>query len=169
MSRALRDAQPIADCLVLIGGLGLFVSLFLTWSHQLPPATLIPLAGSPAIRGLERDPTAWQVYAVADVLLALLALALAAVALRGQSWRSRVTALVGVGLALAFIAHADSVAPTNGVLVINPNNPPEYLPHTATPGAGETVALVALAIGAAGLLLALAFDLSSRRVRHLRR
>ncbi len=150
---------------MLVGAVGLFVSLFLTWSHQLPNSVLDAFAGGPAIQGVPRDPTAWQVYSVADVLLALLAVGLVVVALRGRSSWSRVTALVGVGVALAFAVHAASVAPTNGVLFTDPNNPSAYIPHTATSGVGETVAIVALALAAAGLLLSLAVDLSSKRVR----
>ncbi len=79
------------------------------------------------------------------------------------------TALVGVGVALAFAVHADSVAPTNGLLLIDPGHAPAYLPHVATPGAGEIVAIVALALAAVGLMLSLGLDLSSNRVRHERR
>jgi hypothetical protein len=146
---------------MLVGGVGLFVSLFLTWSHQLPPRVLALLAGSPALRGVVANPTGWQVYSAVDVLLALLALALVAVALRGRALGLRLGALVAVGVALAFAAHAASVAPTNGLLLINPDNPPAYLPHEATAGGGETLALISLALAAAGLLISLAFDLSS--------
>lgn len=154
---------------MLIGAGALFVSLFLTWSHQLPPELLNAFAGSAAIRGVPPNPTAWQVYSVADVLLALLAGVLAAVALRGRSRSLRVTALVAVGIGLAFVVHARSVAPTDGLLFIDPANPPSYLPHVATPGIGETVAIVALALAAGGLLLSLGADLSSKRVGNARR
>lgn len=151
----------LADWLVLIGALALFVSLFLSWSHQLPPSVLDTFAGAPAIRGVPRDPTAWQVYSVADVLLALLAGALAAVALRGRSRWLQALALIAVALGLAFTAHAASSAPTNGLLIIEGSSSPAYLPHVATAGAGETVALAGLGLAAAGLMLALAADLSS--------
>ena len=156
----MRRSHAAADWLVLAGGVILFVSLFLTWSHQLPRSLLDAFAGSAAMQGIPRDPTAWQVYSVADVVLAVLAAGLAAVALRGRSRWSRVTALVAVGVGLAFVAHADSVAPTNGV----------YLPGLtagapASPGAGEIVALIALGLAAAGLLVSLGLDLSSDRVR----
>ncbi len=163
--RRVVAGQFLADWLILIGGLGLFVSLFLIWSHQLPPHVVGLLAGSPALHGVPANPTGWQVYSVADVILALVAISLFAVALRGRSRGSRVTALVAVGLGLAFTVHAASVAPTNGLLLIGPDNPPAYLPHDATPGGGETLALIALALAAAGLLLSLGFDLSSRGVR----
>jgi hypothetical protein len=105
---------------------------------------------------------------VADVLLAVLALALVALALRGRSLGWRLSAFTAVGLALAFAVHADSVAPTNGLLLIDPNNPPSYLPHTASPGPGETVAIIGLGLAAAGLLLSLVVDLSSKRVANQR-
>lgn len=140
--------RRIADWLTLAGGALLFLSLFLTWSHQLPPA----LVGSPAVRGVPPDPTAWQVYAVADVLLAVLAGALAAVALRGRSRRVRWALLVAVALALAFTVHAADVAPKNGVLVAQAGR---YVPAAATPGGGETVAIVALGLAATGLLASL--------------
>lgn len=159
----------MADWLVLVGALSLFVSLFLTWSHQLPKSVLDTFAGGPAIQGIPANPTAWQVYSVADVVLAVLAGALAAVALRGRSLWSKLTALGAVGLALAFTVHAASVAPTNGLLLIDPNNAPTYLPHLATAGPGETVAIVSLGLAAVGLLLSLAPDLSSKRVRNVRR
>jgi hypothetical protein len=149
----------VADWLVLVGAVALFVSLFLTWSHQLPVRG--GLAGSPAISDVPPDPTAWQVYSVADLLLVLLALVLVAVARRGRSLPARATTLGAVGVALTFVVHAAGHAPTDGV----------YLPSlgsygTAASGGGETVAIVALCLAAAGLLLSLVFDLSSNRVRH---
>jgi hypothetical protein len=168
LRRALRG-QALGDWLMLIGAVGLFVSLFLTWSHQLPSALLDSFAGSAAIQGIPRDPTAWQVYSVADVLLAVLAGALAGLALRGRSRLLRAVALAAVGVGLAFTVHARSVAPTDGTLFIGPNGPAAYVPHVATPGTGETVAIVALGLAAAGLLLSLAVDLSSNRVRNVGR
>lgn len=163
LGRALRG-QPLSDWLVLVGAVGLFASLFLTWSHQLPKSVLDTFAGGPAIQGVPANPTAWQVYSAADVLLAVLAAALVALALRGRSRSGRVAALIAVGIALAFAVHAESVAPTVGLLVIDPTNPPAYLPHAASPGPGETLAIVALALAAAGLLVSLGLDLSSKHV-----
>jgi hypothetical protein len=164
----LRRVRSVADWLMLAGGVILFISLFLTWSHQLPQSVLNTYAGGPAIQGVPRDPTAWQVYSVADVLLALLAVGLVAVALRGRARWSQATALTAVVIALAFTIHAADAAPTNGLLLIEPNDPSVYLPHTATPGAGETLAIVALGMAAVGLLLSLGLDLSSKRVRSSR-
>jgi hypothetical protein len=135
---------------MVLGGATLFVSLFLTWSDQIPPSVLTAYGGSEALRGVPRNPTAWQVYSVADVLVAVLAAAVLAVALRGGSGRLRLGVLAAVALALAFVIHAASVPPTNGVLLINPASS-QYLPRAATSGAGETVALVALALAATGL------------------
>ncbi len=168
MRRTIRG-QYLADWLTLMGAVALFVSLFLTWSHQLPRPLAGALAGSPALRGVPPSPTGWQVYSGADVLLMLLAAALAATALRGRSGAVWVTTLAAVGAGLAFAVHADSVAPTNGLLIIDPNHPPAYLPHVATPGAGEVVAIVALGLAAVGLMLSLGLNLSSNRVRNERR
>jgi hypothetical protein len=155
--RGSPDAETVADWLTLAGAVGLFAALFLTWSHQLPRGLLAAAGGSPALRGVPRDPTAWQVYSIADVLLALLAAALVAAALVGRSWRIRAGLLVAAGLALAFTLHALSVPPTNGVLLINPAaSPPAYLPSAATAGAGEPAAIVSLAVAGAGLGLSLA-------------
>jgi hypothetical protein len=66
-----------------------------------------------------------------------------------------VAVLAAVGVALAFVSHAASVPPTNGVLLVNPANVPHYLPRSATSGAGETVAIIALGLAAAGLGLSL--------------
>src|SRR5205807_7901619 len=98
--------EALADSLMLIGAAGVFASLFLTWSHQVPASVWATPSGSPALRGVPRDPTAWQVYSIADVLLALLAAALLAVAVVGGSRRGRAAVLVAVGVALAFTVHA---------------------------------------------------------------
>lgn len=170
MRRRAPSAQALSGWLTLIGALGLFGSLFLTWSHQLPASLLAVAGSSPALRGVPRNPTAWQVYSVADVLLTLVAAGLVVAALLARSRRPRIWVLVAVALALAFAAHAVSVPPTNGVLVLNPVEvSPQYLPHVATAGVGEVVALVSLALAGAGLVLSLATDwpgLSSKRVRN---
>ena len=141
---------------MLTGALCLFVSLFLTWSHQLPRSLLAVAGGSPALRGVPRNPTGWQVYSNVDVLLALLAATLVIVALAGRSRGPRVGVLLAVAVAFAFIVHALSVPPTNGVLVLNPvAASPQYLPRAATAGVGETVALGSLVVAGAGLLVGL--------------
>lgn len=159
MRRRARSAQILAGWLTLIGAVGLFLSLFLTWSHQLPRSALAVAAGSPALRGVPRDPSGWQVYSIADVLLALLALALLVVALAGRSRRARIGVLLASAAAAAFIAHALSAPPTNGVLVLNPAaSSPRYLSSAASSGAGEIVALVSVGLAGSGLGLSLASD-----------
>ncbi len=158
-ARAARRPRPhaIADWLTLIAGVALFASLFLTWSHQFSPAIRALAPTLPALQGVPPDPTAWQVYSVADALLALLAAALIVVALAGPA-AARACVLIAAVLALLFVIHALSVPPTNGVLVTNPANPGGYLPRAATSGAGEVVALIALGTGIAGLALSFAPD-----------
>jgi hypothetical protein len=144
VSKALREA--IADWLMLLGAVVLLLSLFLTWSHQLPAHW----RGLVELRGVPRDPTAWQVYSVADVCLALVAAALVFVSFLGTR-RARLAAVGAVGVALAFVVRATDVPPTNGVgLALLTNHP-----HS---GPGETVALVALGLGIAGLALSFTAD-----------
>jgi hypothetical protein len=144
---------------VLIGAVGLLGSLFLTWSHQLPRGVLAAAGSSPVLRGVPRDATGWQVYSVADVLLALVAASLLAVALAAGSGWVRAGVLVAVLLALAFTLHALSAPPSNGALVLNPvAGVPEYLPRAPLAGVGETVALASLAVAIGGLGLSLIRD-----------
>ena len=135
------------------GALGLFVSLFLTWSHQYSSslATSPGLAG--AFTGVPRDATAWQVYSVADVLYVLLALGLLATVAVGFG-RARWPAAVACLAALAFTLHAVSVPPTKGADVLLPTtSPPQYASALAGAGVGETVAIAALGVALGGLLL----------------
>lgn len=158
-AQTLPSAQILAGWLTLLGAVGLFLSLFLTWSHQLPRSVLAVAGSSPALRGVPRDPTAWQVYSIADVLLALLALALLVVALAGRSRGARLGVLLAGAVGIAFVVHALSVPPTNGVLVLDPvASSPRYVSSAATSGAGEVVALLSLALAGAGLVLSLATD-----------
>jgi hypothetical protein len=141
VSKALREA--IADWLMLLGAAALLVSLFLAWSHQSPPDLV-------ALRGVPRDPTAWQVYSVADVLLALVTATLVFVAFLGTRI-ARLVAIVPVGIAMAFVVRASSVPPTNGVALALLTNHPRG-------GTGETVALVGLGVALAGLALSFTAD-----------
>ncbi len=111
--------ELISDWLMLLAAPILLLSLFLPWSHQFSGSFLARYAHLPALAGVPRDPTAWQVYSVADVLLAALAGGLLAVALRG-SRPGRVAVLLGAGIALAFIIHALAVPPTNGADLTTP-------------------------------------------------
>jgi hypothetical protein len=155
LERGIREHGPdaAADWLILIGGVGLFCALFLTWSHQVSPAAASAADSSGVLQGVPRDPTGWQVYSVADELLAFLGVCLVAVALLG-SVRVRVVVLLFCLLAVVFVLHALSVPPTNGVLLINPATG-NYVPRTASAGAGETVAIAALGAAIAGLGLSL--------------
>ena len=127
----------MADWLMLVGAVVLVLSLFFTWSHQ------------GALAGAARDPTGWQVYSTADVLLTLLAAALVYVSFLG-TWRARALALVPVAVGLAFVIHALGVPPTNGAFAAGPGR--------AGSGAGEVVALIGLGVAVAGLLLSFTAD-----------
>ena len=149
--------EGIADWMIVLGALLLLLSLFLTWSHQFNTA-FVKEVGADQLRGIPRDPTAWQVYSIADVLLALLAGALIAAALvAGRG--ARISALVAAVLALVFTIHAANVAPTNGMNIAVPDGGVAHLvPSTATSSGGEVVAIVALVIAIAGLALSFTAD-----------
>jgi hypothetical protein len=141
--------EAAADGLIVIGAAALFVSLFLSWSHL--GEGLPALLGASAFTGLPRDPTAWQVYSSADVLLCLLAAALVAAGAFGTR-RARQLVSGAAAVALAFVVHALFVPPTNGSLFADPSqNIPAYLPTHATAGPGETVALLGLLAALIGL------------------
>jgi len=146
-AREVREQAPdaVADWLLLVGGVGLFLSLFFTWSHQVSAAVLSAADDSGVLQGVPRDPTGWQVYSVADELLALLGVSLAVVALAVGSVRVKVVVLLFCGVAVAFVVHALSVPPTNGVLFVGAPR------HAAAAGPGETVALISLGVALAGL------------------
>jgi hypothetical protein len=133
VSREAREV--ISDWLILFGAIGLLVALFLPWSHQL----------SHGLPGVARNPTAWQVYSVVDVLLALLVGGLLVVALLGGR-AAKILVLLAAAVAVAFTAHALSVPPTNGANL----NLPTAAPASA---AGELVAISALGVAIAGLAL----------------
>jgi hypothetical protein len=141
----------VGDWLVLVSALALFISLFLTWS-QLSPSYLALADQLHTLQGVPREPTAWQVYSSADVVLALLAGALAIVAL-GGSKRGRIVAAVACFLALGFVIHAANVPPTNGAAdAFQPSlGVPAYVAPSPQPGPGEVVAIGALVVALAGL------------------
>jgi hypothetical protein len=153
--RQLREG--IADWMIVFGALLLLLSLFLTWSHQFTNA-FVQEVGSDQLQGVPRDPTAWQVYSIADVLLALLAGALVVAALvAGRA--ARISALVAAVVGLVFTIHAANVAPTNGINIGTPSPGVSHLvSNTATSGGGEVVAIVALGIAIAGLALSFTAD-----------
>jgi hypothetical protein len=156
VSKGAREA--ISDWLMLLAAPILFISLFLVWSHQFSHAFLARYARLPVLAGVPRDPTAWQVYSVADVLLAVLAVGLLLVALRG-SRPGRLAVLLGLAVALAFVIHAVAVPPTTGADLFDPGlQPPRYTPNAPSSGGGEIVALVGLVIGTVGVVVSFTAD-----------
>jgi hypothetical protein len=144
--------EVIADWLLLFGAVALLVSLFLPWSHQFSHAFLAEWSSTGVLRGIPRDPTAWQVYSVADGALALLVATLLVVALIGGRLR-RFAVLLGAAVALAFTVHAASAPPTNGAVL-----PAGSVANSPRSGAGETVAIAGLAVALAGLALSFTAD-----------
>jgi hypothetical protein len=131
------EARGRETALTVLGAAALLLSLFLTWSHQFTGA-----AASAALRGVPKDATAWQLYTMMDVALALLAAGLAGAAVSGTR-RARLIAGAAALAALAFVAHAVAVPPTNGL--------PLAVAHSATAGAGETLAIAGLVVALVGL------------------
>jgi hypothetical protein len=150
--------EQVADWLILVGAAALFASLFLTWSHQFSPAFLARWGSSSQLSGVPHDPTAWQAYSAADVMLALVALALVIVALVG-SRAVRLGTLVVCGLAVAFTLRALDTPPTTGANIFDPSlSVARYFPNAPGAGVGETVALIALALAMTGLVLSFTAD-----------
>lgn len=160
MSR--ENEEAAANWLIVLGAALLFGSLFLTWSHQLSPIVVSSFGRSPALQGVPSDPTAWQVYTAADVLLTLLALAfLVAVALGSRA--ARQLAAAGAAVALVFVVHALASPPSNGVVLFNTvSNVPQPVPDAPTAGPGETLAVVGLLLALAGLALSFAAERRTR-------
>ena len=150
--------ETISDWLMAIAGPLLLGSLFLTWSHQLSASLRAQYGATAVLQGVPADPNAWQVYSAADVFLALVAAGLLVVALLGGRGR-RVVLALGLAVALAFVIHALSVPPTNGVVVFDPTlTPPGDTANPVTAGGGEVLALVALALGGVGVALGFSVD-----------
>jgi hypothetical protein len=104
------------------------------------------------LRGVPPDPTAWQVYSMADVELAVLAGGLVAAGLYG-SRRWRLVAFAGAFAGFAFVLGA-LVSPPQTALgrLFDPSNSvPRYLDASPGAGVGETVALLGLLLSIAGL------------------
>jgi hypothetical protein len=158
VSKALRET--VADWLMTVAAVILLLSLFLPWSHQFSAAFLAHHRGAAFLQGVPRDPDAWQVYSAADVLLALVAGGLMAVALWGGR-APRLALTIALVVALAFTIHAVGVPPTNGAVLFDPVAS-RYVATGATSGAGETVALLALLLGAAGVGLSYSVDFRPR-------
>jgi hypothetical protein len=156
VTKKIREA--LSDWMIVLGAVALFGSLFLTWSHQFSAAFLAEVGTSVLLNGVPHDPTAWQVYSAADVLLALLAGGMVAVALVG----SRTTRIVAAGAAaigLAFTLHALAAPPTNGANIFNPAlSVPQYASPGSSAGIGETIAIIGLLLGIAGLGMSFTAD-----------
>jgi hypothetical protein len=156
MSKGMREV--ISDWLMLLAGPILLLSLFLTWSHQFSASFLAREAHLRVLSGVPADPSGWQVYSVADVLLALLAAGLLICALRG-SRPGRVATLLGLSVALAFVIHALAVPPTSGADLVDPGlSLPRHTPNLPGSGGGEVVALIALILGTIGVAASLTAD-----------
>jgi hypothetical protein len=151
-----EQREVLADWLIVFGAVGLFVSLFLTWSHQFSRAFLAEWGSSAQLQGVPHNPTAWQVFSAADVVLALLALLLIVVALIGTR-PARLVALVAAAIGLVFTIHALSVPPTNGANIFNPATN-SYVPNSPAAGVGEVVALAALGVAIVGLVASFTAD-----------
>ena len=152
------EREAVSDWLMFLGAPLLFASLFLTWSHQFSPAFLAQYGNTPALQGIPRDPNAWQVYSIVDVLLAILAAGLMAVALRGTR-NGRIALLIGLVIATAFTLHALGTPPTRGANLFDPSlRPPAYTPDHPQSGAGEVVALVGIGLGIIGVLVSFTAD-----------
>ena len=153
-----ENREVLADWLIVVGAVSLFGSLFFTWSHQFSPTFLLEFGSSDLLRGVPHNPTAWQVYSAADVVLALLAAALVAVALVGDR-RVRMAATAASAIALGFTLHALSTPPTNGANIFNPAyDVPRYASPGASAGVGETIAVIALVLALAGLAVSFTAD-----------
>lgn len=154
-----ENREVVADWMMVAAAAALFASLFLTWSHQLSPAFLSYFGSFDPLRDVPPNPDAWQVYSAADVVLALLAVLLLAVALAGPR-PTRIVSLVASVGALAFVIHALGAPPTNGgAHAFTPVvSVPSSVSTAASAGAGETVALLALLVGIFGLGLSLMAD-----------
>lgn len=153
-----EQRERTADWLIVLGALVLFGSLFLTWSHQFSPAFLDQFGTASQLAGVPKDATAWQVYSSMDVVLALVAIGLVAVALAG-SRTVRLCALAAAVVALLFVAHALAVPPTNGANIFSPAlSLPQFASSGASAGVGETAAIVGLMLSIVGLGLGFTAD-----------
>jgi hypothetical protein len=154
-----EDREALANWLIVVGGVALFVSLFMAWSHQFS-AAFLQVFGRPggAVHGVPLSPTAWQVYSAADILLAVLAVGLVAAAIAGNRVVRR-GAAIAAAIGLAFAVHAIIDPPTSATAIFNPAfSVPQLASLGTTAAAGETVAVIALVLALAGLGLSFTAD-----------
>lgn len=154
-----EDREALANWLIVIGGVALFASLFMAWSHQFS-GTFLQVFGRPGglARGVPLSPTAWQVYSAADILLGLLAAGLVAAAIAGNRI-ARIGAAIAAVIGLSFAVHAIIDPPTTAAAIFNPAfSVPQLASLGTTAGVGETVAVVALVLALCGLGLSFTAD-----------
>ncbi len=153
-----ENREVLADWLIVVGTLALFISLFLTWSHQFSRLFLLEFGRADLLRGVPHNPTAWQVYSAADVVLAFLCVGFVAAAFFGTR-PIRIVAAAGGAVALGFTLHALSSPPTNGANIFRAAySVPQYASPGATAGVGETVAIIGLVLALAGLAVSFTAD-----------
>ncbi len=156
--RAAGSPRLIWSVVTLWAAVLLLASLFLAWSHQLPQRFVAEVGPGPALYGVLANPDGWQVFGIVDVLLAVVAAAIAGFGLAtflGHSiGRGGRTAVAGAAIiALIFVVHALAVPPTNGILDAHSvGSSYRYVSDPATDGPGETVALLALLLALLGLV-----------------
>ncbi len=149
-----ENREALGNWLIVIGGVLLFASLFVAWSHQFSGAFLKYFGRPPLLS----SPTAWQVYSAADILLALLAASLVAAAIAGNRIL-RVAAAIAASVGLVFVVRAIIDPPTTASAIFNPAfNVPQLTSLGTTAGPGETVAVIALVLSLAGLGLSFSTD-----------
>ncbi len=158
-----RARARLPAVLIAGGGLGLLGSLFADWRTS-PFRNFLFLFGALNRVGglLQGDRSAWQLYSIADILLAALAVLLVVVAAIDR-WQLRAVAVLPTiaGLVFAIRAVVDppafltvsEVFGTNAAAASVPARVVRYFAPQSGPG--ETIAIVALAIALSGLALAI--------------
>lgn len=167
---ARKTGRLAAQTLTVAAALALLVSLFLTWSrltlHQL---ALVALSANGSLGGLSLHHNAWGTSAAIATALTLVALAIAAV---GALNRIRlilpvaVLSLAALGLVIALLLNPPSAVPrgvTTGAPAVLGSRAPAG--GQGAGGPGETVALIALVLGGAGMWALLHSAHADRRRR----
>lgn len=140
----------VAAALIAAGAAALFVSLFLTWSSTGLGNYLVVFGAVHRLAAALPHRDAWHTYSVADILLAALAAGLFVAAV----FRHRVFRIVIAVFALAGLAFCiQSVADPPKVAGVGRLGLGFMLAFVSSAGAGQTVAIVALAIALLGLAL----------------
>jgi hypothetical protein len=150
----------LATALVVCGALGLLGSLFLEWRISPVHNFLILFGALDRIGGFfAADRTGWQLYSVANILLALLtALLLVAAFVRRRPLRAVAAILALAGLAFAIHALLATPGPTGSRTAIGGSGAGPIVSRDvpalyAAVGPGETVAIVALTLAVLGLAI----------------